>query len=151
MIGIDFIEKIKLNEGNIKYQQTKGFFKNNKFYVYKDSRGFPTIGYGHLCTASEVKKYSNGITVIEADNLLAKDISIAMQGAARLFQMNRHSVRVQHVLIEMVFQLGETKAALFKKFKANLDALNYKGAAMELVNSAWYTQTKSRVQGHIDI
>ena len=42
----EFLAKVKQNEGSMAYQQKKGYFKNGKFWVYSDSLGFPTIGYG---------------------------------------------------------------------------------------------------------
>ncbi|WP_421292977.1 glycoside hydrolase family protein [Aeromonas veronii] len=147
----ELVERIKKNEGNIAYQKKNGMFKNNKFQLYKDTLGYWTIGYGHLCTDAEVKKFKDGISETQAGILLLQDVVEAEQGARRLFEMNRHSAAIQDVLIEMVFQLGERKAAGFKKFKAALEALDYKTAADELKDSSWYKQTTNRVQQHIAV
>ncbi|CAJ1839577.1 hypothetical protein HLBENOHH_02063 [Aeromonas dhakensis] len=151
MASDNLVQRIKTNEGSIAYQRKNGMYKDGKFYLYKDSLGYWTIGYGHLCTDSEVKKFKDGISETQASILVLQDIVEAEQGARRLFEMNRHPVEVQDVLIEMVFQLGERKASGFKKFKAALDAMDYDTAADELKNSSWYTQTTNRVNGHIQV
>ncbi len=151
IIDENMLKTVKLNEGCIEYQTKMKYFRAGRFFVYKDSLGFDTIGYGHLCTSAEVQKYKQGISEIDANNLLALDLGKAEQGARRLFQMNRHSTQVQRVLVEMVFQLGESKAAQFKKFKMQLEAKEYKLAAGELKNSNWFRQTPNRVQGHINV
>ncbi|WP_429098130.1 glycoside hydrolase family protein [Aeromonas veronii] len=145
------VNRIKQNEGSISYQKKTGTYKDGKFKLYKDSLGFWTIGYGHLCSDSEVKKYKDGLSETLAGVVLLQDVMEAEQGARRLFEMNRHSLEVQDVLIEMVFQLGERKAAGFKKFKAALDAQDYHNAAHELKDSSWYKQTTNRVKAHIDV
>lgn len=151
MASDNLVQRIKTNEGSIAYQRKNGMYKNGKFYLYKDSLGYWTIGYGHLCTDSEVKKFKDGISETQAGILLLQDVVEAEQGARRLFEMNRHSVEVQDVLIEMVFQLGERKASGFKKFKAALDVMDYDTAADELKNSSWHKQTTNRVNGHIQV
>lgn len=147
----ELVERIKKNEGNIQYQKKNGMFKDNKFQLYKDSLGYWTIGYGHLCSNAEVQKYKDGISDTQASIVLLQDIMEAEQGARRLFEMNRHSTTIQDVLIEMVFQLGERKASQFKQFKAALDAMDYKTAADELKDSSWYKQTPNRVKQHIAV
>ncbi len=146
-----FLNKIKINEGSKDYQRKMKSYLNDRFRVYKDSLGYPTIGYGHLCNPSEVQKYKNGITEPEAHNLLCLDVAHAEQQARSLFQMNKFPLPVQEVLVEMVFQLGASKAQQFKKFKANLDTFNYKAAANELKNSNWFKQTPNRVLRHIAV
>ncbi len=147
----ELVTRIKQNEGSIAYQKKTGTYRNGKFMLYKDTLGYWTIGYGHLCTDSEVKKYKDGITDTQAGLVLMQDVIEAEQSARRLFEMNRHSCAVQDVLIEMVFQLGERKAAGFKRFKAALDAQDYKQAADELKDSSWYKQTTNRVKAHIEV
>ncbi|HEH9441918.1 TPA: glycoside hydrolase family protein [Aeromonas sobria] len=151
MASQELVDRVKLNEGSISYQKKTGTYISNKFQLYKDTLGFWTIGYGHLCSTSEVQKYKDGITETAAGLLLMQDVFAAEQGALRLFEMNRHSEAVQDVLIEMVFQLGERKAKGFVKFKAALDSKDYKTAASELKNSSWYKQTTNRVKRHIDV
>lgn len=126
------------------------YFRAGRFFVYKDSLGFDTIGYGHLCTSAEVQKYK-GISEIDANTYLHWTWAKQNKEHGVCSEMNRHSTQVQRVLVEMVFQLGESKAAQFKKFKMQLEAKEYKLAAGELKNSNWFRQTPNRVQGHINV
>lgn len=146
-----FIERVKANEGTKDYQAKVGSYRNGLFHVYKCSLGFDTIGYGHLCSPNEVQEYKNGITELKAMMLFSLDLAKAEQQARKLFSMNVHSVEVQEVLVEMVFQLGSGTASKFKKFKLALEAMNYSKAAQELKDSAWYKQTPSRVKAHMSV
>lgn len=151
MTSDTLVSRIKQNEGSIAYQKKIGTYVNGKFKLYKDTLGFWTIGYGHMCSRQEEQKYKDGMSETLASLVLIQDLMAADQGARRLFEMNRHPVEVQDVLIEMVFQLGERKASGFKRFKAAVDALDYHNAAHELEDSNWYKQTTSRVQAHIAV
>ncbi len=43
----DIKERLRIYEGSMEYQKFLGYYKNGKFWTYKDSLGYPTIGYGH--------------------------------------------------------------------------------------------------------
>lgn len=45
---MDLKNRLISYEGSIAYQTKVGYFKNGKFWTYKDSLGYPTIGYGRL-------------------------------------------------------------------------------------------------------
>ena len=147
----EFLAKVKQNEGSMAYQQKKGYFKNGKFWVYKDSLGFPTIGYGHLVTPKE--NFKEGITADQADALLIKDCGVAI-GAAKSIadQYNINApLAIQEMLVEMVFQLGKDGVLKFKKFLTALSAKDYPKAIVEVKDSLWYKQTPNRVEGHIKV
>ncbi|MGY3860238.1 glycoside hydrolase family protein [Aeromonas lacus] len=146
-----FVQRIMQNEGTKEYQRKMQSYRKGQFFVYKCSEGFDTIGYGHLCTPQEVQEYKNGISELKAITLLQRDLLEAENDARRLFEINRHSLEVQQLLVEMVFQLGANTASKFKQFKAALDAKDYNRAALELIDSRWYKQTPNRVQLHVDV
>lgn len=50
---MDIKDRLAIYEGTKEYQATKGYFKQGRFWIYKDSLGFPTIGYGHLIQKDE--------------------------------------------------------------------------------------------------
>ncbi len=79
------------------------------------------------------------------------DIEQAKRGAIAIHGPMFHKVspRIQNLLIEMVFQLGEDTARTFRRFNAALAEGDYDQAARELVSSRWYKQTPNRVKGHI--
>lgn len=140
------LSDLKEYEGNISYQTKVGYYYNDRFWPYRDSRGFMTIGYGHLILRNE--NFVNGITESEADAMLQKDVVTALNGAKSIY--SQYNMKVPYIaqltLVEMVFQMG--KGAVLK-FKGTLSALaenDYKKAAMGMRNSAWYKQTPSRAE-----
>ncbi|WP_429234767.1 glycoside hydrolase family protein [Aeromonas salmonicida] len=148
-ISTALVERIKLNEGSMSYQAKLGYIKNQTFQLYKDSLGYWTIGYGHLCSEIEIVGFVNGITELEADVLLMTDINEAKQQAMKWISTSNETV--QELLIEMVFQLGITRAMKFKKFKAAIEKQDMKQAAVELKQSLWFKQTPNRVKNHIKV
>lgn len=140
------LEEVKEFEGTIQYQTAVGYYRNGKFWIYKDSLGYPTIGYGHLITASD--NFAGGIDEAQADALLQKDLARTVRDAQSLYaQYNMKTPYIcQIVLTEMVFQMGKGGVAKFKNtLKAMADG-DYKGAAAGIRNSAWYRQTTRRAE-----
>lgn len=138
----DIKERLRLYEGSLDYQKHLGYYKNGKFWVYKDSLGYPTIGYGHLLQKDE--DFSNGITPIEADILLAHDIEKAKAGL-RTLNLGTLPKDIEDYLVIMVFQLGMSGTSKFKKLLAAAKIGDREGMRRESKDSLWYKQTKSRV------
>ena len=147
----EFLDRVKQNEGSQLYQAKKGYFKNVKFWVYKDSLGYPTIGYGHLVVKGE--DFSNGLTEDQAHALLIKDCGTAFESAK--FIADKYGIdapeSIQEMLVEMVFQLGKGGVLKFKKFLTALSSNDYARAIVEVKDSTWYKQTPNRVNGHIAV
>ncbi|MBK5014007.1 glycoside hydrolase family protein [Pantoea sp. S62] len=140
---MNITEQLKQYEGTKQYQAKLGYYRNNKFWTYKDSLGYPTVGYGHLVKKGE--DFSQGITEQEATRLLEADITIARNDVQRLGVVLPPDSNWNDFLVLMVFQLGLTKTQQFKKFLAALKAGNYNTAIMEVKDSNWYRQTPNRV------
>lgn len=49
----DIKARLWLYEGTMEYQKTRGYFKQGKFWMYKDTEGYDTIGAGHKVLPSE--------------------------------------------------------------------------------------------------
>ena len=145
------LDKVKLNEGSIPYQTKLGYFRGGRFHVYKDSLGFPTIGYGHLLKPNE--SFPNGITPAEADALLANDLVTAINGAKEIHDQYKMLIpeSIQETLVEMVFQMGKSKVLKFKGVLTALSKNDYTKAIVEMKDSNWYRQTPNRVKGHIKV
>lgn len=140
---MDLIEKLKVYEGTKAYQMSKGYYKEGKFRVYKDSLGYDTIGYGHLVKAGE--DFSNGITEAEANALLLKDVGNARVEVDQMNLELPYDSKWNDFMVLMVFQLGITKTNQFKKFLYALRNKNYATAIKEVKDSLWYRQTPNRV------
>ncbi|MEP9046430.1 glycoside hydrolase family protein [Enterobacter hormaechei] len=132
-------------EGSRAYQTRMGYFRNNKYYPYKDSEGFLTVGYGHKVLSNE--NFNNGINEIEALRLLDKDIAIAES------QLDKLKLTIpkdwEEFLIIMIFQLGLSGTMKFKKMIQALRDANYTEAVKQAKDSLWYRQTPNRVNAMI--
>lgn len=122
-----------------------GYYRNGMFRVYKDSLGFPTIGYGHLLKPGE--SFPNGITEETADKILYDDMVSARNDSYKLGLALPSDW--QDFMVLMVFQLGITKTRQFKKMIAALKKGDYKEAVVQAKSSAWYVQTPNRVDAMI--
>lgn len=138
----DIKERLRIYEGSIEYQKYKGYYKNSKFWVYLDSLSKPTVGYGHLVLKGE--DFTNGLTPIEADTLLDKDIEKAKAGL-RTLNLGTLPRDIEDYLIIMIFQLGLSGTSKFKKLLAAAKAGDREGMKRESMDSLWYRQTKNRV------
>ncbi|MGX9273523.1 glycoside hydrolase family protein [Raoultella ornithinolytica] len=145
---MDIIAKLKEYEGTKTYQMYKGYYKNGKFRVYKDSLGYDTIGYGHLVKSGE--NFENGLTDAEADALLFADIGTARVEVDQLRLGLPIDSNWNDFMVLMVFQLGITKTNQFKKLLTALRAGNYATAIAEVKDSNWYRQTPNRVNKMIE-
>ncbi|MFX4310339.1 glycoside hydrolase family protein [Enterobacter sp. 63] len=139
----DIKERLRLYEGSMEYQKYKGYYRQGKFYPYKDSLGYWTIGYGRLIQ-NEYEKYKDGITPIEADILLSHDIEKA-KAELRTLNLGTLPTDIEDYLIIMIFQLGLAGTSKFKKLLAAAKIGDRDGIRRESKDSLWYKQTKSRV------
>ena len=115
--------------------------------VYLDSLGKRTVGVGHLCVEDfwvDDREYSEDMLM----NILKKDLKNAIEGAERLLKdcLILDSL-AREIVIEMVFQLGETGVSKFKNMlKALKEGPDYKTAATEMLDSRWAKQTPNRAK-----
>jgi len=142
---MDLKYRLKEYEGTKQYQSKMKYFRDGKFYPYKDSLGFSTIGYGHLISGYE--DYSAGITEAQADAILENDIQKA-QNEYKTLGLNVPS-DWENFLIIMIFQLGLGGVKKFKKMLEALRVQNYKEAVVQAKDSLWYRQTPYRVMDMI--
>jgi len=116
--------------------------------VYLDTLGKRTVGVGHLCVEDfweDDKEYSEEMLM----NILKDDLKNAIEGAERLLKdCPVLDDLAKEIIIEMVFQLGETGVSKFKNMlKALEEGPDYQTAAIEMLDSKWAKQTPNRAQG----
>jgi lysozyme len=105
---------------------------------YRDTVGKLTIGVGR--NLDDV-----GLRPDEIDYLLKNDIAESVAAARALFQsFNRLSGSRKAVLVNMAFNLGQTKLAQFKRLRAAVAAKDFQKAAAEMLQSAWAKQVGAR-------
>jgi len=113
-------------------QQHEGY----RPYVYYDTLGFPTGGYGHaFLNRSPI---SHDVAVL----LFEEDFDRAKKDFEKL-GVDLDPVR-RGVIIDMLFNLGLTKLMVFRRMIAALRAQNYHVAAEEMLDSKWAKQVKGR-------
>ena len=108
-----------------------------------------TVGVGHLCVDDfweDDKEYSEEMLM----NILKDDLKNAIEGAERILKDCRIlDSLAKEIIIEMVFQLGETGVSKFKNMWKALEQSppEYSTAASEMLDSRWAKQTPNRAQG----
>lgn len=83
------------------------YFEGFEEEVYLDAVGLPTIGYGHLLTKQELAEgtFTNGISKIEAEYLLSKDVHFAERAVLRLIRVPLSNGQFD-ALVSFTFNLG---------------------------------------------
>ena len=112
--------------------------EDKKPKLYLDSVGKWTIGVGHNLT-------DNGLSDAAIEFILAEDMQIAEDSAKRLYP---HFVDLdetrQAALVELAFNLGETKLRGFEHTNAAINSGDWEAAALHLEASHWYGQVGRR-------
>ena len=112
--------------------------------LYYDSLGKPTIGYGHLCGATE--NYTT-ITQQQADDIFRNDVANAEKDAVSIFpNLNTLSETRQGVLVSMSFELGKNRLLGFHHFINAVNIVNWSQAVSEMYDSVWAKQVPDRVE-----
>lgn len=140
---MDLKERLRIYEGTADYQRIKGYYRQGKFYMYKDTESYWTIGYGHKVLPNEMEKYKNGISAIDADLLLAWDIDRTKKDLATLGLVLPKDW--EDFMIIMTFQLGLGGVKKFKRMIAALKLCLWSEAVEQAKDSLWYRQTPNRV------
>ena len=141
-----FINKLRLHEGL-------------ELYVYQDTLGIDTIGIGRNLQDRGISKeeldymdipnieavYEHGITERDAFYLASNDIAIVEDELARahpcVYELD--AVR-QLIVMDMAFNMGVPRLCKFKKMWAAIEAGDFHTASVEMLDSRWAKQVKSR-------
>jgi len=107
--------------------------------LYKDSVGKSTIGYGHNIE-------DNGITLRTAESILVEDVRKAMYDVHAVLEdfYPFLSIKRKWVVVDMMFNLGESRFKTFKKFIKALREQDFAEAAREMLDSKWAEQVGKR-------
>ena len=128
-------EELKLDEG-VKYE------------VYLDHLGLPTCGIGHLVKEDEPEhglEVGTKIGEERVNELFDKDIRITLDECALLYHDFRDlPEEVQHIIANMLFNIGRPRLSRFHKMKQAVDNRDWKEAANQMIDSKWYKQVPNR-------
>jgi len=130
-------EEIKADEGEV-------------LEVYEDHLGYPTMGVGHLVTEKDEEfgePIGTPITAERSRELFDTDIEYAIEGCEMLYgQWHNWPEEVQLIMVNMCFNLGQTRLAKFVTMKNMLSQGKWKEAAVEGRDSLWYRQVTNRAE-----
>lgn len=101
-------------------------------YVYLDSEGVPTCGWGHALHVDSPVPLPVAVAFFQAD--WREVIRTYSEFKFRLDTTRRS------VVLDMLFVLGQYRFSLFRKFIAAVWAEDFDRAADEIIDSKWHHQ-----------
>ena len=107
---------------------------------YKDSLGFGTIGFGTLVNNTMVE--GECIDAHEAVRLLRLHYNISLNSVEKHYKWAEGDTKL--ILVNLAYNMGETRLSKFKKMLKHLKNKNYDLAAGELLNSRYAKQVRLR-------
>ena len=121
-----------------------------KYEVYLDHLGLPTCGIGHLITEIDEEHGKTVGTVVEQERvkqLFALDMAVTVEEGRVLYDdFDDLPEECQHIIANMMFNMGRPRLSKFKGMRAGVDARDWNVAADEMVDSRWYTQVPNRAR-----
>lgn len=115
-----------------------------KLYVYPDSKGIPTVGWGHAFLLHSEITEEIAVLLFEMD---WKRITTWYEFFIKKHQLSLNPtlnpIR-RGVIINMLFQMGFKGVCEFKKMIGYLKVEDYEGAADEMLDSQWARKHKNR-------
>ena len=119
-------------------------------HAYLCSELHATIGIGHKILDTDPEKHLEiyGVNWEVPDDecisedrcyiLFQEDVQIAIGGCINIYDnWDDLPQELQHVLVNMCFQLGQRGLSKFKNFKAAVEDQNWTLAAVEMMDSRW--------------
>lgn len=132
------------------YEEVKEIIKKNeglRLSVYKDTRGFPTIGYGHLIKKGE--KFGL-LTKQQADELFEKDFAEHLNHAKKFPGFAGLTENRRGVIIDMTFNMGANWWNKWPNFVRHMVQGDYNSASNDIRSSRYYKQVGKRAERNID-
>jgi GH24 family phage-related lysozyme (muramidase) len=138
--------------------KTSGEFENIKQMVianegwktkpYKDTRGYWTVGVGHLINPKSPKtlpkEWDRELTNEEVRQLFEKDFDAHLKQAQKTPGWDKANEAGKAGLVDLTYNMGGWWYTKFVKAAGLLKEGNFKDAALELKNSDWYKQVGGR-------
>ena len=120
------------------------------YEVYLDHLGYPTFGIGHLITYRDREyDWSVGTDVAEdrVQEVFEEDVKTVLSDCKKLYNdFDELPEEAQLIIANMMFNMGYTRLSKFKGMKRGVDSRNWEEAAVEMVDSRWYTQVTNRAE-----
>lgn len=126
-----------------------------EYKIYRCSEGYPTAGIGHLLTEWDEEYYDKPIgTPVSEEQVqewFVNDVQVAIRDCQDIFNsFDKLPEDLQHVFVNMAFQLGGPRLRKFRKMIAAVEMEDYNEVAAQMEDSRWFKQTTKRAQRLID-
>ena len=106
--------------------------------AYQDTLGIWTIGYGHNIQEKPIRS-------ARARDIFKDDVQDAIDDCVHAFPWFLEITEArQHVIIDMMFNLGLPRLSKFKNFLIAMELGDYETAADHMLDSLWAKQVKGR-------
>ena len=119
-----------------------------KYEIYNDHLGYPTFGIGHLVRDTDPEHGQEIGTPVSEDRVIEafnKDVESVLNDCTILYgNFSKLPEEAQLIIANMMFNLGRPRLSKYKGMKAGVDAGDWKKAADEMIDSAWYRQVPNR-------
>ena len=138
---IETKERIKIHEGCV-------------LKIYDDpllGSSAPTIFYGHLCTSSDPWEPGITYTQVQAETVFEEDYAIAKEDAKKFIGNVDVPDEVASVVVEVAFNIGASRLAGFKLFRAAIQNQDFVEASYQLEDSKLYRQLESRYKPLVEL
>ena len=113
-----------------------------------DHLGYPTFGIGHLILVDDVEYGQPVGTPVSEDRVIEafnQDVETVLSDCNILYDdFSDLPEEAQLIIANMMFNLGRPRLSKFKGMKSGVDARDWKKAADEMIDSAWYRQVPNR-------
>ena len=121
-----------------------------KYEIYLDHLGLPTCGIGHLVVEGDEEYGQEVGTPVSEERvaeLFEQDVQVTLDECERLYSgFSELPEEVQHILSNMMFNMGRPRLSGFKKFNAAIEAGEWQEASEEMIDSRWYRQVTNRAE-----
>ena len=128
-------------------------------HAYLCSEHHKTVGIGHKVLGTDVENdlhiYGIGADVTDDQRisedrcyaLFHEDVQIPIRGCQKISDdWEELPQEMQHVLVNMCFQLGQGGLSKFKNFKTAIEDYQWQRASEEMLDSRWASQTPERAE-----
>jgi len=124
-----------------------------EYEIYLDHLGYATFGVGHLITDRDPENNREVGTKISEERVqtaFESDLDTAISECIALYGESTWNMdfpeEVQEILVNMIFNMGRTRLAKFKNFRAALENRDWERAAVEGRDSLWHRQVTNRAE-----
>ena len=145
--SLPIMKRIMKEEGIDGYDETA-----EKYFPYKDQKGYSTIGRGHLIKEDE--DFSKGLTKEEINKLFLKDFESHKKLASQFPNYDKLTKKQQESIIDLTFNMGsgwfkEKSEKYWPSLVKSIQDKNYEGIESAILNSELYSINPQRAKRNI--